>query len=99
MLSGANSTSTTGPMTRTTRPVPPPLCVEVPSSTVAVILHSHSLFASFCQGFGAADDLHDFLRDLCLAGRVCVPGERLDQLVRVVTGRLHRPLACGLLAG
>src|SRR3954466_8363352 len=97
MSSGPNSTSTTGPITRTTRPVPP-CAVDDCSVAVAVMRHSLSVLSFLGQGFGAADDFHDFLGDLRLPGGVGVTGELLDELVRVVGGRLHRPLPGGLLA-
>ena len=49
------------------------------------------------EGLGAADDLHDLGGDGVLAGAVHDPAERLDQLFGVVGGRLHRPLAEGVL--
>src|SRR3954447_19981329 len=96
MVSGANSTSITGPMTRTTRPVPPS-CVGDFSSAVAVIGHFPSLSVSLGEGFSATHDLHDFLGDLRLSRGVCVPGEGLDQLVSVVAGGLHCTLPSCLL--
>src|SRR5262252_956332 len=88
ICSVANSTSTTGPMTRATwptRPAPPAAWV----SWVAVI--STSLAPCDCLGqrVGAPDDLADFLGDLRLAGLVGLAGELLEQIVGVVGGRLH----------
>src|SRR5215831_21041359 len=90
ICSVANSTSTTGPMTRATwptRPASPPLVAW--SSWVAVI--STSLAPCDCLGqrVGAPDDLADFLGDLRLACLVGLAGELLQQLVGVVRGRLH----------
>src|SRR5215471_10575502 len=89
ICSVANSTSTTGPMTRATwptRPGPPAAWV----SWVAVI--STSLAPCDCLGqrVGAPDDLADFLGDLRLAGLVSLAAELLEQVVGVVGGRLHR---------
>ena len=53
--------------------------------------------APAAERLGAADDLHDLGRDRVLAGPVHDPAERLDQLLGVVGGRLHRPLAEGVL--
>src|SRR5215469_3672670 len=91
ICSVANSTSTTGPMTRATwptRPASPPLVAW--SSWVAVI--STSLAPCDCLGqrVGAPDDLADFLGDLRLAGLVSLAAELLEQVVGVVGGRLHR---------
>src|SRR6188472_4013951 len=87
--SGANSTSTTGPMTRTTRPVPPSVGPSVWVFSMVAVMCFCSLS---CRGqrLGATHDLHDFLRDLCLARGVGGAGVALHQLVRVVTGGLHR---------
>ena len=51
------------------------------------------------ERLGAADDLHDLGGDRVLAGTVHGDAEVLDQLVGVVGGRLHRPLAEGVLGG
>src|SRR6516164_3007928 len=96
MCSSANSTSTTGPMTRATRPVPAaasPLSAGPPwpvLSTVAVMCSSLTRCARGGQRAGAADDLADFLGDLGLPCVVGLTGQRLDQIVGVVGGRLHR---------
>ena len=45
----------------------------------------------------AADDLHDLGGDGVLAGTVHHPRERLDQLVGIVGGRRHGPLAGSVL--
>src|SRR5215468_132526 len=93
ICSAANSTSTTGPMTRATWPTravssrpPPPVAWF---SWIAVI--STSLAPCDCLGqrVGAPDDLADFLGDLRLACLVGLAGELLQQLVGVVGGRLH----------
>src|ERR1700761_8064033 len=92
MLLRPNSTSTTGPITRTTRPV----LVLVSFSIKAVM----SLFASCrSEGVGAADDLADFLGDLGLASLVRQSGVSPDQFGGVVAGRLHRPPPGGRLRG
>src|SRR5580704_18018441 len=98
MCSAANSTSTTGPVTRATRPVvsaASPLAAEF--STVAVICSSLIRCVRAGQRVGAADDLADFLGDLGLPCVVRLTGQRLDQIVRVVGGRLHRAPARGQL--
>src|SRR5215470_15260873 len=87
--SRGNSTSTTGPITRTTRPV---------AFLVAAVM---SLITSCGCGecVGAADDLADLLGDLGLAGLVHLAGEASDQLVGVVGRRLHGAPAGGRLRG
>src|SRR5215470_18191693 len=93
ICSAANSTSTTGPMTRATWPTravssrpPPPVAWF---SWIAVI--STSLAPCDCLGqrVGVPDDLADFLGDLRLACLVGLAGELLQQFVGVVGGRLH----------
>src|SRR5690348_3078143 len=98
--------STTGPMTRATRPVPPALWVSGVSVTVAVmcVVPLRSVFrcsSDACGGerVGAADDLADLLGDLGLAGLVGQPGVEADEVLGVVRRRLHRALSGGLLAG
>src|SRR5512132_1322076 len=86
--SGANSTSTTGPMIRTTRPVAPPL--RPVSRSYATVAIGYS--APGClEGFRAPDDLHDLLGDLGLPRLVVLAGQVLDQLRGVVGGGFHRP--------
>src|SRR5579872_118683 len=103
MCSAGNSTSTTGPVTRATRPVPAavvgpsPLAAEF--STVAVMSSSLTRRARIGQRVGAADDLADFLGDLGLPCVVRLTGQRLDQVVRVVGGRLHGAPPGGQLRG
>src|SRR6476469_7027962 len=89
-----NSTSTTGPMMREIRPVPPGAAASVFSVTVAVMV---SLSLALGQRAGATDDFADLLGDLGLAGLVRQAGVLLDELLGVVRGRLHRPLAGGEL--
>src|SRR5205085_3569139 len=55
------------------------------------------LMARLAQGFGAAHDLHDLGGDARLTQLVGVDGQVLDELLGVVGGRLHGPLACRLL--
>src|SRR4249919_1146363 len=101
------STSTTGPITRATRPVAPPDPVSLVSSTVAVMVFSSvsrtGPLLGLCLGVGqrihAADDLADLLGDAGLTGLVGHPGVLLDELVRVVGRRLHRLLPGGELGG
>src|SRR3954449_383426 len=104
--SSGNSTSTTGPITRATRPTAPPLCSDRVSLIVAVISLTHSLVGgSFAGGVRigervhAADDLADLLGDAGLAGLVGDPGVLLDQLLGVVRGGLHRLLPSRQLGG
>src|SRR5687767_8324804 len=96
--------STTGPITRATRPVPGPLvCSTVDSTVVAVILASlrwaggSSGGESFrvCsgrQGVGPGDDLADLLGDVRLTCLVGQSGVRADQVLGVVRRRVHGPL-------
>src|SRR5438132_2634068 len=79
---GGNSTSTTGPITRTTLPFACPFC-----SAIGPLLLSRCL----PECLGTADDLRDLRRDLRLALLVRDAAQHLDQLVRVVGRRLHRP--------
>src|SRR4051794_25053946 len=105
IASRGNSTSTTGPVTRTTRPAAV-VCELVERSSVTVIssaLLPLGLGGSCCgtcgsvagvrqdQRVGAADDLADLLGDLGLAGLVGLPGEVLRELFGVVRRGLHRP--------
>src|SRR3954452_16662236 len=106
IASRGNSTSTTGPVTRTTRPLAPWVCEVVGRSSVrvicAVLLPCGAVLwvdrgsgsvvgAGRHEGVGAADDLADLLGDLGLAGLVGLPREVLRKLLGVVGGRLHRP--------
>src|ERR1700756_4977556 len=98
MCSAANSTSTTGPMTRATRPVPAAVSpLSASFSTVAVMSSSLTRCARGGQRAGAADDLADFLGDLGLPRVIRLTGQRLDQIVRVIGGRLHRAPTRGQL--
>src|SRR6476646_11001664 len=76
---GGNSTSTTGPITRTTRPSACPFC-----SAIGLALLSGR------QRLGAAHDLHDLGRDLILTRPVGLARQNLQQIVRVVGRGLHR---------
>src|SRR6516162_1763059 len=92
ICSVANSTSTTGPVTRATWPTRPASSPAPPVawfSWVAVISTSLAPRESLGQRVGAPDDLADFLGDLRLAGFVGLAGELLEQFVGVVGGRLH----------
>src|SRR6516225_3449030 len=98
MCSAANSTSTTGPMTRATRPVPAAVSpLSAVFATVAVMCSSLTCCARGGQRAGAADDLADFLGDLGLPCVVRLTGQRLEQIVRVIGGRLHGAPARGQL--
>src|SRR5215469_6857595 len=90
MSSTENSTSTTGPITRATRPVPSPAaCPAAACSAVAVMI---SLTPDrLGERVRTADNLADFLGNLGLPRLVGVSGELLEQFVGVVSGRLHRP--------
>src|SRR3546814_5827314 len=90
--SWGNSMSTTGPVTRATRPT------TVVFSAVRLMASSLSLgLLARRQSVGAADDLGDLLRDLGLARVVAQAGVVGDELVGVVAGRLHRLLRRGVL--
>ena len=95
MPSTGNSTSTTGPMMREMRPTPPTAWVSLRSLTDAVMVSPRSL--ALGQRAGAADDFADLLGDLGLTSLVGQAGVLLDELLGVVRGRLHRPLAGGEL--
>src|SRR6478609_1930057 len=88
-----NSMSTTGPVTRATRPTAVAVfsAVRLMASSL-----SYGLFARR-QSVGAADDLGDLLRDLGLASVVAQARVVGDELVRVVARRLHRLLCRGVL--
>src|SRR4051794_24642390 len=98
MASVGNSMSTTGPMTRAMRPTPPAV-VSVASVTVAVISLSLTPGVGVSKRVHATDDLADFLGNASLASLVGDALVLLDQLVRVVRGRLHRLLASRQLRG
>src|SRR5215468_3527793 len=91
IFSVANSTSTTGPMTRAIWPTraASPLPPVAWFSWVAVISTSLAPCDRLGQRVGAPDDLADFLGDLRLAGLVGLAAELLEQIVGVVGGRLH----------
>src|SRR5215467_8936450 len=94
MFSALNSTSTTGPMTRATRPGCASVAASPPAAALsAVVVMMNSLFpcGGLGQRVGAADDLADFLGDLGLSCLVGLKRELLGQLVGVVGGRLHGP--------
>src|SRR5690606_4664789 len=102
-----NSTSTTGPMTRMTRPTAAPVRLELSCVTAAVIWIG-SLPALLVavrarrQRVHAADDFADFLRDLGLTHRVGFALQHAGQFVGVIGGRLHcgapsRGLGCRCL--
>src|SRR6476659_2826310 len=79
-----NSTSRTGPITWTTRPV---FC-----SAIANLLE-------LLERRGARNDLDQFLRDPRLPGAVVGQGERVDHLPRVLRRRLHRGHPRAVLRG
>src|SRR6478735_2886349 len=85
-----NSMSTTGPITRTTRP-------WVGGASVVVI--SVLFVAGGGESVGAADDLGEFLGDLRLPGLVGLPAEVADDVVGVVGGGLARGPSGRRLAG
>src|SRR5579872_2689362 len=112
---GGNSTSTTGPAMATTRPSASSAPDRGAASTVVVMGCSVSCsrylwravrggpgsFAvgRLAQGLGTTDDLHDLGGDGVLAGPVHDSRQRLHELVGVVGGGGHGPLAGGVLAG
>src|SRR5690606_17753198 len=85
--------SSTGPMTRATRPVTAAESVVV-SSTVAVMVSLSIGVGGLGQRVSATHDLADFLGDAGLAGLVRQSGVLLDEVLRVVGRGLH-----GLLEG
>src|SRR3954447_10546985 len=104
IASRGNSTSTTGPVTRTTRPVAASvgevdgrssvtvMCSALlPCRCLAYVWGRSVVGAGRHERIGAADDLADLLGDLGLAGLVGLPREVLGQLLGVVGGRPHRP--------
>src|SRR4051812_38479986 len=104
IASRGNSTSTTGPVTRTTRPLAAPvgevdgrssvtvMCAALlPCGCLAYVWGRSVVGAGRHERVGAADDLADLLGDLGLAGLVGLPREVLRELFGVVGGRLHRP--------
>src|SRR5215203_3545164 len=95
--STGNSTSTTGPITRDTRPTPPAGASDFLSSTVAVMARPSLLGGGggFGQSTRSADDLGNLLGDFCLPGLISFPSQAFDQLLGVVRGRLHRLLPTG----
>src|SRR4051794_9202150 len=89
-----NSTSTTGPMTWTTRPAGRS---PVSAGVVSVSVMSCPLSVVLGERFGAADDLGDLGGDLGLPRAVGVARQDLDELVRVVGRGLHGAAAGGVL--
>src|SRR5262245_37505903 len=86
MASRGNSASTTGPMTRTTRPA------AVVSGRLGVSTVVISGFTSRCgERVRAADGFTDLLRDRGLPRGVHLPGQILDHFFRVVGRALHGP--------
>src|SRR6266545_1022486 len=86
--SSGNSTSTTGPITRTTRPLP------FPSSSAISSIPSRSsqlVAGSRTQRLGRAHDVHDLRGDLGLARLVGHACQHLGQLLRVLGRGLHGP--------
>src|SRR4029077_6890439 len=94
-----NSMSTTGPMTRATRPTPGPLACWTPASVVVAVMMSLPFVSEMSGGerVGARHDLTDLLRDLGLAGLVGEPGVHAHQVLRVLGGGVHRALTCSQL--
>src|SRR5271165_5024483 len=97
---GGNSTSTTGPAIATTRPSGrAPLPVVTGSVVVVVMLCFLVGVGGLAQGLCAADDLHDLGGDGVLACPVHDAGQGLRQIVGVVGGGGHGPLAGSVLTG
>src|SRR5690554_3085770 len=109
MASVGNSMSTTGPMTRATRPVPGAPVGWAAASVVVAVMVSPVVAAGrwSCawasggrgQRVGAGDDLADLLGDLGLARLVRQPGVVADEVFRVLGRRVHRTLAGCELGG
>src|SRR5262245_7521042 len=93
---GGNATSTTGPITRTTRP---PACARSPAGSAMLVQPPGAsvLGAGGRQRFRPPDDLHDLGRDLVLPRAVRLSRQDLDELLRVVGRGLHRPPSRGVL--
>src|SRR4030095_897630 len=83
--SGGNSTSTTGPITRATRPC---------ASSCSAIAHSFEARASAPPTISMISVVISSWR-----AAVCLPGEHRDELVRVVGRGRHRALTGGVLGG
>src|SRR5665647_861494 len=99
MASAGNSMSTTGPITRATRPT---------ATSVALAFISLSLCSAGARSgwggtgvsgvrsrlsgerVGTGHDLADLLGDLGLAGRVRAAGEAPDEVLRILGGGVHR---------
>ena len=104
---GGNSTSMTGPAIATMRPFSRRSLRCGSVATVVIRLSSVAMgivelmmgAAAGSESLGTADDLHDLGRDGVLAGTVHDPPQGLEQLVGVLGGRRHRPLAGGVLGG
>src|SRR4051794_5506151 len=104
--SAGNSMSTTGPITRATRPTPGPAACSIETSlAVAVICLSlrscgavpRWVCGSGGEGVGARHDLADLLGDLGLAGLVGQARVHAHQVLGVLRGGVHRALAGGQL--
>src|ERR1700728_4450743 len=93
--SAGNSTSTTGPMTRTTRPVPSDVAASGVFSSVVVMACSLTPCGRLCQRVSAPDDLADFLGDLGLPGLVSLQRKLVQQVIGIVRRRLHGPAPGG----
>src|SRR5271155_3399611 len=92
-----NSTSTTGPVIRTTRPLVSVLLEFFDFSVCLVVAAiSSSLLMGLFSGIGervcATDDFADFLGDLGLPFTVGLESQGFDEIVGVVARRLHCPL-------
>ena len=111
---GGNSTSTTGPAMATTRPSFSSSVGSVMVMVQMLLMRRARGEVGRCsrvrawrsrlrrrcgQRLGAADDLHDLGGDGVLAGPVHDAREAADELLGVVGGRLHGPLAGGVLGG
>src|SRR3954447_4992378 len=89
--------STTGPMTRATRPTPGPEACSTAASVVVAVMFFSGFVGSAGERVGARHDLADLLRDLGLAGLVGEPGVHAHQVLRVLGGGVHRALTSGQL--
>src|ERR1700692_3312777 len=95
----SNSTSTTGPITCTTVPVPTPCFLPFFAATAISLLSLRLGWASARQRGCAANDVHQFARDCALAHGVGCQGVVPDQVRGVVRRVVHGQHLSGHLAG
>src|ERR1700674_4681569 len=97
---GSNSTSMTGPMIWTIFPVLmlPLLFISSPRTAGPQPRDVLRLALPLLEGFGAADDVEQLLRDLLLACLVVLDREDFDHFLGVRGGRFHGGHARAVLA-